>query len=809
MRKVSTSGGVHVLVALVVSSVFGATQISVVHALPSEAVGLATSAASDASRPTRGTLEGNEDSLALIFTVTSVADEPDAAPGDGICAVDVGPCTLRAAITEANLHPGPDNISFSVAGSGVQTLLINSALPALSDGTGGTTIDGYTQPGSAPNTLELASNASIRIAIRSTNEAVGWSALTISSAHNVIRGISLHHNWRSISLLGPNAAYNTLIGNFIGTDPEGSYRSVTWNFANGGVYLNGGAHHNSIGLPAVADRNVISGNPASGIYHVGQNTSFNNTRNNIIGLTPSGLARLNNRLEGVDFNTGSTDNVVGGLEPNERNVISGNTGSGVEVSHGTSVLRTRILGNLIGTNLEGTSAPIYAVNSAWGIAVEDGVTDTFVSDNVVGNATRGGIAISGYTQGTTRGTVVRDNRVGISLTGAAIPNGKFGIKVSLEANTTQIGPGNVIANNPYGIVLGDQRNYATTITRNSIHSNAGLGIDLGPDVGVTANDFGDSDAGANTYLNFPALGSATPATVRGSACDGCIVEVFVADPDLTAHGEGKTFVGSAVAASDGSFVANVMGVAVGQYVTATATDYGGNTSEFSLVIPVSATAPPTGTVLASHSFSGTAIDRWGAADQGGFWALSGAPSDFDIANGRGTVRVGTAGQTRASSLLSVCGRDVSIGVRVQTNKVSTGGSQQAWLVARQLELGTEYRIRLRMDPNGGVYINVARTIDNVETYLSSEQRVAGLTRAAGSYIRMRAEVVGVNPVLIRVKAWAGKSEPSAWTYTISDNSGVLVQPGAVGIRTNVQSTSTNLPITFGFDDFKVTAVAAN
>jgi len=747
--------------------------------------------------------------MTQTYTVTSAGDTADVAPGDGQCLATGGGCTLRAAITEANLHSGPDTIAFAIAGTGVQTINLTSSLPTINDGTGGTTIDGYTQPGAASNTLDLASNAVIGVEIRSSSETVGWHAMAISSPNNVIRGLSMHHNWRSISLLGPNAAYNAVVGSFIGTNATGTYRSVNWNHANGGIYLNGGAHHNEFGRPPLSDRNVISGNPASGIYHVGDNTAFNVTRNNIVGLTPLGTGRLNNRLEGVDFNGGASDNVVGGTALRERNVLSGNTANGAEVSHGNNVRRNRIIGNFIGTDLSGSFSASYTVNSNWGIGIEDGVTDTYVANNVIGNGSLGGIAINGYAQGTTTGTTVRDNLIGISLTGAAIPNGRYGIGVSLDANTAQLGPGNIITNNPYGIVLFEARNYAVKITGNSIYNNTNLGIDLRPGVDVTANDFGDADTGANGYLNFPALTSATPTAVRGAACAGCTVEIFIADGNAAAHGGGRTYLGSGVVGADGRFTISVSGVAVGEHVTATATDGAGNTSEFSLNILVTATALPAGTVVATDSYGRTVTDRWAAADGGGFWALSGAAADFDVAAGVGTIRIGTAGQTRAASLLSVSVRDVEIRARFQTDKVATGGNQFAWLVARQVALGTEYRVRVRKDPSGLIYVNAARVVANQETYFSADRVVTGLADVAGSFLMVRAEVAGVAPVSIRVKVWAdGTPEPADWSYTTTDSSDLLLRPGAVGVRAYIQGGVTNAPITYSFDDFTATAVDA-
>jgi hypothetical protein len=45
------------------------------------------------------------------FAVDSPADQIDAALGNGLCATAAGPCTLRAAVMEANALPGPDVVT--------------------------------------------------------------------------------------------------------------------------------------------------------------------------------------------------------------------------------------------------------------------------------------------------------------------------------------------------------------------------------------------------------------------------------------------------------------------------------------------------------------------------------------------------------------------------------------------------------------------------------------------------------------------------------------------------------------------------
>ena len=130
------------------------------------------------------------------------------------------------------------------------------------------------------------------------------------------------------------------------------------------------------------------------------------------------------------------------------------------------------------------------------------------------------------------------------------------------------------------------------ISQNSFFGNAGLGIDLNFNE-VDINDPDDPDASANQGQNFPVLSSATgPFPVMAGTLDSLpstefILEFFASpDCDSSGHGEGKRYLGSLTvttdASGDGVFGAAVSGtLAESEWVTATATDPVGNTSELS------------------------------------------------------------------------------------------------------------------------------------------------------------------------------------------------------------------------------------
>jgi len=548
--------------------------------------------------------------VAMSFVVNSTADDPDAVQGNGICATAAGVCTLRAAILEANRNSGPDTISFDIPGTGVQTINITSQLPTLSDQTGATTIDGYTQPGASVNTSPLADNARIMVQIQGTGATLAFFGLFITSPNNVVRGLSMF-NIRAMVIQGAAARNNRIVGNFIGTNAAGTFQFTTFLRDCSSIELNRGASQNHVGTSDIADRNVISGSAFTGVYFTDVGTNANLIQNNIIGLNPAGTNRIRNLRMGIDINLGASQNIIGGSGPGEGNVISGNTGSGVEVSHTTNTVGNRIVDNRIGTDLTGTTVPSFTHNSEQGVHVEDGVQATVIDGNVISDNLTGDVTIEGVS---TSGTQVTNNLIGVNANGSLLPNGApWGMQIRFHAQRSTI-TGNTIANAPVGIRIDDSDNDFNTISRNSIYSitGGGLGIDLAPIGAVNPNDAGDPDAGANQQLNFPVLTSAG-TDVTGTSCPGCTVELFVADRPAGANGSGKTFIASTVVPAGGSFTIPIGTGYGGASITSTATDTAGDTSELSANI-TDGVAPPPPDTTASDDFGRVVSSGWGTAE---------------------------------------------------------------------------------------------------------------------------------------------------------------------------------------------------
>ena len=380
-------------------------------------------------------------------------------------------------------------------------------------------------------------------------------------------------------------------GNYIGTDFTGML--PFFGNTQNGILINE-ASHCIIGDPSSGGRNIISGNGYPGIYIYGATATANTVYGNYIGANAAGTGALGNS-NGIYIDN-APNNTVGGVAPGARNVISGNPFPGIYVS-GAAATGNKIVNNYIGTNAAGSAA---LPNSA-GIVIDG------APGNVIGGAaTEEGNLISGNllygaqirSAGAT-GNCVRGNFIGTDYSGTRdLGNGRDGVIINASQDSVI---SNVIAFN-HGSGVFDSSGTQSPIAQNSMFSNASLGIDLAPR-GLAKNDFLDSDDGPNHLQNFPLLDS---ATVRGSdvtlhgrlnsrPVSSYQIEFFQDANYHPSHfGEGQSPLDPRITvttdlAGNARFDTTISLYVVGggNFITATATDDGGNTSEFSQALCLS------------------------------------------------------------------------------------------------------------------------------------------------------------------------------------------------------------------------------
>ncbi|MBL8191318.1 MAG: right-handed parallel beta-helix repeat-containing protein, partial [Acidobacteria bacterium] len=172
--------------------------------------------------------------------------------------------------------------------------------------------------------------------------------------------------------------------------------------------------------------------------------------------------------------------------------------------------------------------------------------------------------------------------------------------ISISGNGNLIENNIITSNNDNGISVA--AGVGNRLSKNSIYSNGHLGIDLGQN-GVTQNDPGDADTGANNLQNFPVVTSAviTGKFVRLSVnFDGGnspYTLEFYANTTCgsSGYGEGLILLGEITVTGSGTLTPSFQDIVPrGGFITATATDSSGNTSEFSpckLVDPDKPNAP--------------------------------------------------------------------------------------------------------------------------------------------------------------------------------------------------------------------------
>jgi len=392
---------------------------------------------------------------------------------------------------------------------------------------------------------------------------------TNAGARNVISGNTQYGLW----MADTNTTGNTILGNYIGTDPSGSL-SVP-NLKGGiGIIANGVGH--VIGGANAAERNIISGNSGAGIFLSGAGVSNNVVCGNYVGLNAAGTAGVPNVVypDGIHITSGASSNAI--LD----NVISSND-IGVFISD-DGTRGNVVQGNLIGTDSSGTVA---VGNGYEALTLNVGAISNLIGGTVAGASN----VISGsyydlvvYGPGTV-GNVIQGNLIGSDITGGMALPGPFqyeGLTVEAGASSnlvggTAAGAANVISGSYNGVVILGSGTSGNIIEGNHIGTDTSgkvevpgiyQGLVLGG--GATANTIGGTASGARNiisgnYINVVVDGQGTSSNVF----EGNFIGVDITgETALTNQYEGFVIDGGAMGNTVGGTVTAAANVISGNYL---------------------------------------------------------------------------------------------------------------------------------------------------------------------------------------------------------------------------------------------------
>ena len=372
---------------------------------------------------------------------------------------------------------------------------------------------------------------SLRQALLDSNAATGGTnliqfSLLGNGLHTISPLSALPTITKPVVLNGysqPGASVNTL------TSGDNAVLAVELNGALAGRYVTG----LTLAARGITIRGLVI--DAFNVVQVsldGTAASADTLAGNFIGTDPSGTAAPNNTAGGVVISAGATDNLLGGDTPADRNLISGNGGSKVDLTDsGTS--GNVVAGNLIGTDITGTvSLAAAAAASGQEVSAGDGITIEFgAANNIIGGMTAlpgsgPGNVISGNAGDGVSvilggpGNVVAGNLIGTDVSGrAALANSVSGVLIYASAGGTTVA-GNVISTNPFGgvgIYLSDPGNVvAGNFIGTDVTGTASLG-NGGPGVVVVGG-------GGNTIGGLtPTPGTGAGNVIAGNAQSGVLL----------------------------------------------------------------------------------------------------------------------------------------------------------------------------------------------------------------------------------------------------------------------------------------------
>ena len=216
--------------------------------------------------------------------------------------------------------------------------------------------------------------------------------------------------------------------------------------------------------------------------------------------------------------------------------------------------------------------------------------------------------------------------------------------------------------------------------------------------------------------------------------------------------------------------------------------------------------PGHGDVVDTFTRASTQTNWLGVTESGHEWNgfLFGSNVTWGIDAGVGYHTLGTAGTFRVHYV--GLAENAEVRVTCSLNKLAAGGAIEPTIVLRNVGAAMNsslgyYMARFEVSPTDQkITIKViCLSMANIETVIAST--VTSVTHAVATPLQFRARIVGPH---IQAKVWQGATEPVTWQMSTFDTT--LTGPGAFGIRTGLNGSATNTPVTASYDNYSAVAL---
>ena len=514
----------------------------------------------------------------INFVVNSTSDAADSSSADGNCdtGIEISPgvpeCTLRAAIEQSNAAPEPvsKSITFSIPvtdsrhAGGIWNMEVTNSLPVLS--ANHVDIDASTQPGSSCGDMAALEDHDLKIKWSDSFQGYNFMVLEGDNEQSV-QGFDLEASIGfEISGIGLKQVHcNNIVGDI--------YALRILDFAKKFDFFN----------------NRLNGRGGNGIL-IGESLAdseihvYGNTINEFVGITMQ-------KSRGISIGVDASENIFGNTFPFG---LFGNLN--LTDSH-----ENKIIGNSIQAG-----GDVYLISLS-------NSHDNIISKNILDPFS---IFFSSAVQlNSSDRNIISENMV--SQSGGSEPYFKL-TNGSDDNIIGEINAGNIfrdIFNAGSPIQIGSaaaDENLGNQIRYNVFANNVDQGIDLFP-IGRNINDPGDADGGPNKGQNYPVLSNAdalrdatgTDLTISydvdsapANSTYPITVHFYLADSD---NEDAETYLGQDIytvadynSFAPGTKIATFRStelLVATNYISATATDSEGNTSEISDPIPLDSFLP--------------------------------------------------------------------------------------------------------------------------------------------------------------------------------------------------------------------------